>query len=193
MVEVFTPPKEEGEILNTSSSSSANEPSTATATTSATAITSSTAVVPKTKQRKTVKKEISQENSQEFIQKYKIDERMSSYKKPLPLIKSSEYYLDNRQQFILFINKLFEPYKKDIEKEQKSNENQCEQNDENDISPMTHQKVIKEYVNLYTPYRGLLLYHGLGAGKTCASIGMAEGMKTSKDIIIMTPASLQMN
>ena len=41
-------------------------------------------------------------------------------------------------------------------------------------------------MNLYTPYRGLLLYHGLGSGKTCTSIAIAEGMKDSKSIIIMT-------
>ena len=117
-------------------------------------------------------------------------------KQPLPQIKmtqESHYYLDNRKKFISYINKLFDPFKKDIEKEQKSDENQCEQSDENDISPMTHQKIIKEYANLYTPYRGLLLYHGLGAGKTCSSIGIAEGMKTTKNVIIMTPASLQTN
>ena len=46
---------------------------------------------------------------------------------------------------------------------------------------------------LYTPYRGLLLYHGLGSGKTCSSIAIAEGMKTDKRIVVMTPAALRMN
>ena len=36
----------------------------------------------------------------------------------------------------------------------------------------------RDYINLYTPYRGLLLYHGLGAGKTCGSIGIAEGFRS---------------
>jgi hypothetical protein len=48
-------------------------------------------------------------------------------------------------------------------------------------------------MNLYTPYRGLLLYHGLGSGKTCTSIAIAEGMKDAKRVIIMTPASLRAN
>ena len=48
-------------------------------------------------------------------------------------------------------------------------------------------------MNLYTPYRGLLLYHGLGSGKTCSSIALAEGMKSDKQIIVMTPASLRTN
>jgi SNF2 family DNA or RNA helicase len=58
---------------------------------------------------------------------------------------------------------------------------------------MTHQQIVRDYLNLYTPYRGLLLYHGLGSGKTCSSIAIAEGLKTSKPIIVMTPASLQVN
>jgi hypothetical protein len=48
-------------------------------------------------------------------------------------------------------------------------------------------------MNLYTPYRGLLLYHGLGSGKTCSSIAIAEGMKSGRKVIIMTPASLRRN
>ena len=58
---------------------------------------------------------------------------------------------------------------------------------------MTHQAIVRDYINLYTPYRGLLLYHGLGAGKTCASISIAEGIKSEKQIVIMTPASLRQN
>jgi len=30
-------------------------------------------------------------------------------------------------------------------------------------------------------------------GKTCSSIAIAEGLKTDKQVIIMTPASLQVN
>ena len=62
-----------------------------------------------------------------------------------------------------------------------------------DFSLLTHQKIVRDYMNLYTPYRGLLLYHGLGSGKTCTSIAIAEGMKDSKRVIIMTPASLRAN
>ena len=41
---------------------------------------------------------------------------------------------------------------------------------------MTHQQIVRDYINLFTPYRGLLIYHGLGAGKTCSSISIAEGL-----------------
>ena len=63
----------------------------------------------------------------------------------------------------------------------------------NQFSLLTHQKIVRDYLNLFTPYRGLLLYHGLGSGKTCSSIAIAEGMKDNKKIIVMTPASLRRN
>ncbi|NBW71018.1 MAG: hypothetical protein EBR32_06400 [Bacteroidetes bacterium] len=34
-----------------------------------------------------------------------------------------------------------------------------------EFSLLTHQNLVRDYLNLYTPYRGLLLFHGLGAGK----------------------------
>ena len=37
-----------------------------------------------------------------------------------------------------------------------------------------HQMFIKMFMSPDTPYRSLLLYHGLGTGKTCTAIGVAE-------------------
>ena len=49
-----------------------------------------------------------------------------SYDKPVPNIRASNYYLNNRQKFISFINGLFKPYKKEIEENEKeTDENQC--------------------------------------------------------------------
>ena len=108
-------------------------------------------------------------------------------------IKVSSYYMNNREIFINFINSLFEPYR--LELQQNKEGISCDDigNTTSDFSLLTHQKIVRDYMNLYTPYRGLLLYHGLGSGKTCTSIAIAEGMKDSKRIIIMTPASLRAN
>lgn len=40
-----------------------------------------------------------------------------------------------------------------------------------------HQLFVKNFLSLQTPYNGLLLYHGLGSGKTCSAIGVAEEMR----------------
>ena len=112
-------------------------------------------------------------------------------KKPQVLIKSSAYYMDNREIFINFINSLFAPYKEELKEASKTAS--CESRKGDNFDLMAHQKIVRDYINLYTPYRGILLYHGLGSGKTCSSIAIAEGMKDSRKIIVMTPASLKRN
>ena len=117
---------------------------------------------------------------------------------PNVLIKASNYYLYNREIFISFINSLFEPYKQQLLKEEQDMISgkasiSCANNDTNNFSLLIHQKIVRDYINIYTPYRGLLLYHGLGSGKTCSSIAIAEGIKNDKKVLIMTPASLKDN
>lgn len=57
-----------------------------------------------------------------------------------------------------------------------------------------HQRLIRDYMQFDSPYRGLVLYHGLGVGKTCASIAAAEGfLAHHRKVIVMVPASLAMN
>ena len=36
---------------------------------------------------------------------------------------------------------------------------------------------VKNFLSFQTPYNALLLYHGLGTGKTCSAIGIAEEMR----------------
>jgi hypothetical protein len=97
-------------------------------------------------------------------------------------LKTSDYYLSNREFFSTFINNLLSKYNKELLKDTSSNKDY-----------FNHQKLLQKYLNAYSPYRGLLLYHGLGTGKTCSSIGIAEGLKHTSKIIILTPASLQKN
>ena len=118
-----------------------------------------------------------------------IDTRLPGKKEEI-LIKAPAYYLNNRKYFVNFIETLFERYKKELEID--DSKITCDSMT-GEFSLLTHQKLVRDYINIYTPYRGLLLYHGLGSGKTCSSIAIAEGIKTDKRVIIMTPASLQAN
>jgi len=61
------------------------------------------------------------------------------------------------------------------------------------ISLFPQQRIIRDYMQFNSPYRGILLYHELGSGKTAASIATAEGYINKKKVIIMTPASLSQN
>jgi hypothetical protein len=104
--------------------------------------------------------------------------------------KVSSYYMNNREIFVNFINSLFQPYREAIERDKIAF---TTGKPYTGFSLLAHQELVRDYINLYTPYRGLLLYHGLGSGKTASSIAITEGMKNGKKIIIMTPASLRQN
>jgi hypothetical protein len=108
-------------------------------------------------------------------------------------IKASSYYMNNREIFVNFIDNLFEPYKEDLMDETQNISCDNIGKDTGKVGLLTHQKIVRDYINLYTPYRGLLLFHGLGSGKTCSSIAIAEGLKSYRQIIVMTPASLKRN
>ncbi len=51
---------------------------------------------------------------------------------------------------------------------------------------------MSEYINEKTPFRGLLVWHGLGSGKTCASIASANTFKNT-NVKLIAPAALVNN
>jgi len=60
-----------------------------------------------------------------------------------------------------------------------------------------YQYFISHYISTRTPYKSILLYHGVGVGKTCSAITLAEGFLTSHrmydepKIWVIMPHSLQ--
>ena len=128
-----------------------------------------------------------------FIQEETKDEQPIEQDRTRYGLKTPAYYNNNREKFVQFINQLFTPYKEEMAA--MGDNISCDSLTQTtaDFSPLIHQKIVKDYLNNYTPYPGLLLYHGLGSGKTCTSIGVAEGMKDEKHVMILTPASLRMN
>ena len=107
-------------------------------------------------------------------------------KSPPVIIKVSSYYMNDREIFVNFINSLFEPYRKELA--ENKDEISCDNigQTSTNFNLLTHQKIVRDYMNLYTPYRGLLLYHGLGSGKCHAKntpIMMSDGtIKMVQDI-----------
>jgi hypothetical protein len=76
--------------------------------------------------------------------------------------------------------------------------NACEQMSKVSSSTITnfaYQEFVRDYMQRGSPYRGILVYHGLGSGKTCTSIATMEGLRYggSKKIFVMTPATLSGN
>lgn len=66
---------------------------------------------------------------------------------------------------------------------------------EQKVQMYLYQQLVREYMRQITPYRGLLVYHGLGSGKTCSAIAAAEALYSTgkKRVIVMTPFSLREN
>ena len=69
-----------------------------------------------------------------------------------------------------------------------------------DVEMAPHQMFVRNFLSFNTPYNGLLLYHGLGSGKTCSAISVAEEMRTylnqmgiSQRIIVVASPNVQDN
>jgi len=74
----------------------------------------------------------------------------------------------------------------------KCDEDKCDI-DDNKLGLYPQQLLIKDYMQFDSPYRGVLLYHELGAGKSGASIAAAEGYINKKKMYVLSPASLAVN
>ena len=60
------------------------------------------------------------------------------------------------------------------------------------------QKLLQNFISPNTPYRGLLVFHGVGVGKTCTSITIAEGFKDyleekNKKVYVLLKPSIREN
>ena len=105
-------------------------------------------------------------------------------------VRLSEWTLPNDKTFSSFLRQFDEETRKQPRQPHKlwnSNENKFV-----DIGAYSHQKFVSDFMNDNSPYRGLLLYHGLGSGKSGASIMITEGFRNRK-VVIMLPASLRNN
>ena len=97
------------------------------------------------------------------------------------VIQASPYFLNNRMEFVKSVKEMFEKMRKHAKENNRS------------FDLLEHQRIVLNYIHGDRPYRGLLVYHNLGTGKSCTSIAVAEGMKTDKEIIVLLPASLKTN
>jgi superfamily II DNA or RNA helicase len=55
------------------------------------------------------------------------------------------------------------------------------------------QQFVANYINPNTPYKGLLVFHSIGAGKTCAAVHIAEQWIGIRHSIVVVPAALKGN
>ena len=110
-------------------------------------------------------------------------------------VMPNEWILPNRIGYNEKLYKSFKPdYYSSILKKPKCecDANVCDIN-EDTINLYPQQRFIRDYIQFNSPYRGALLYHELGSGKSGASIAAAEGYIEKKKIFVLSPASLAVN
>jgi SNF2-related domain/Helicase conserved C-terminal domain len=114
------------------------------------------------------------------------------------IVKPTDWILPNRIGYNKEIYNTFNPSKylskadNAVKASCKCSSDSCDIDDDY-IKLLRQQKIVKDYMQIDGPYRGILLYHELGSGKSIASIAASEGYINLKKIVIMTPASLSQN
>jgi len=106
------------------------------------------------------------------------------------------YTPQTRKSFYKFISDTYKTFKIPPQIKGEIDKNACSKLGSGDaIKAFSYQEFIREYIRNASPYRGVLVYHGLGSGKTCSAIAAAEALygTSNKKIIVMTPFSLRGN
>lgn len=117
-------------------------------------------------------------------------------------IQPDKWVLPNRAKFITWLDKRFKTRSSETPKAvacpcdgtdgDTTGQTSCAVKVES-IQLFPHQKFVKDYMQFSSPYRGLLLFHGLGVGKSLSSIAAAEILANHMDVVVMVPASLKDN
>ena len=107
-------------------------------------------------------------------------------------IETDGWALDSRRNFIEFMSKTFNPLvSENLNSRGKSLAYNEATKSVEKISLFQHQQFISDFMQDNSPYRGVLLFYGLGSGKTLSSINIAEGM--DRKVYIFLPKSIKNN
>jgi len=80
----------------------------------------------------------------------------------------------NNPNFIYELSKKAEFYHHKMLLNQSDLEKKCEQKK---FQLGNHQQFLKSFINEETPYKGLLIFHGVGVGKTCSAISISNSFR----------------
>jgi len=124
-------------------------------------------------------------------------ERNDSLKFLYPVLDDKNFNIRIASKKEFYDNKYEEKTESQFQNIKEISQMICE-NTEFELEP--HQMFVRNFLSFQTPYNGLLLFHGLGTGKTCSSISVCEEMRTylqqlgiTKRIIIVASPAVQKN
>ena len=129
------------------------------------------------------------------VKEPKEEEQLEELKEEEEPESKMEWMLPNR---IGYNEKIFKTFRPENYQANSKLSCVCDKNSNCDVSDIgvnlyPQQRLIKDYVQVESPYRGAILYHELGSGKSGASIAAAEGYINKKSMFVLSPASLAVN
>jgi len=129
-------------------------------------------------------------NSDKYIEEIN-DKNLSKYIPPInqKQVKPKYWELPNRKNFFNWVINTFQQYETGNKKKLVTETPRISEQ----MVLSNVQRLTRDYLQGESPARGLLLYIGLGHGKTCAAITIAEAILTKKEVVIFSKANLENN
>lgn len=126
-----------------------------------------------------------------------IREHEDNYSYLYPILEDPKFNEKIATKKEFYDNRYEEKTREEFNDIKEISQNLCD-NTEFELAP--HQMFVRNFMSFQTPYNGLLLFHGVGTGKTCSAISVCEEMRTylnqlgiTKRIIIVASPAVQEN
>ena len=139
------------------------------------------------KDTKVVKEKLDKLFPEEYNDEGELQEIKEEGEIETTLGRTYQSIIPQRKAFIEWVNNVF--YKELITNFKENPIIGTPNNEDTQIN--IYQYFVKKYLSIETPFRGLLVYHGLGTGKTATSVVTAEGLSKKMPIYTFLPASLE--
>lgn len=127
------------------------------------------------------------------------DTDISNYlpSKPSDMIVPKTWELRNRKTFYEWLHKNFGKYEmgnpKKLSKIMGEGIHPSKDRPIPNFQLQPIQKIVRDFMQTESPYRGILLYFGLGVGKTISAISISEAIHNKKGVLVFSKTSLEPN
>ena len=110
-------------------------------------------------------------------------------------VKPKYWELQNRKSFYQWIEEQYGKYNQgDIKQREKIAKEEIQPNKDRLIKQLAPiQRLVRDFLQGSSPYRGLLIYYGLGVGKTQTAISIANAIENRDEVIFLSKAALEPN
>jgi hypothetical protein len=110
-------------------------------------------------------------------------------------VKPTYWELQNRKAFYQWLEEQYGKYNQGNAKQRdKIAEEEKQPNKDRLIKQLAPiQRLVRDFLQGASPYRGLLIYYGLGVGKTQTAISIANAIENRNEVIFLSKAALEPN